>query len=311
MIALLALLFAAPGAAPLPEAQPFALELEAQPEEVTLGEHLLVRVAVTHDARDVYALPGFDPAPLVIPKGAPPLRVKREEVAGGHVRTVFELTLVDTATLEPRIPDLTLAVTGPQGPRQLSIRGRPLKFHSLVDEEGQGAPDRAHHGPKPPVPVLVRSLLWLWLLLGLAALVVAAVLIRRALRRRAARPRALEPSETFDELALRRLRELRDGARWRKGEGRAAIFALSEIVRAYLGERLQFNALDLTSEELLAALRHRRLPGLHFEELLDELRWQDLVKFARVEPSGEECLRALDRAESLVRHTRLRPAVAA
>jgi hypothetical protein len=50
---------------------------------------------------------------------------------------------------------------------------------------------------------------------------------------------------------------------------------------------------------------------LHLDELTDEVHWEDLVKFAKLEPAADECLRALERAESLVRHTRLRPAVAA
>jgi hypothetical protein len=307
----IALLVAAPDAAPLREAEPYALELEAEPEEVTLGDPILVRISVTHDPRDVYALSGFDPAPLAVPQGAVPRRVQREEAPGGRVRTVFEMTLVDTSTLEPRLPDFTLAVTGPQGPRQLSIRGRPLKFRSLVQEENQGAPDRAHHGSKPPVPVIVRSLLWLWVVLGVAGLVLGVVLMRRAARRRALRPASIAPPETYDELALRRIHELRETAPWKRGEARAAVFLVSEIVRGYLGERLRFNALELTSEEFLAELHRRRLLGLHLDQLIDEVRWEDLVKFAKLEPSGEECLRALERAESMIRHTRLRPAVAA
>ena len=58
--------------------------------------------------------------------------------------------------------------------------GRYLIRRSL----GQGAPDAAHHGPKPPVPVLVRSLLWLWLLLGLAALIAGLLVLRRLRARR-------------------------------------------------------------------------------------------------------------------------------
>ena len=98
---------------------------------------------------------------------------------------------------------------------------------------------------------------------------------------------------------------------WQRGEGRAAIFRLSEIVRGYLGERLSFNALDLTSEEFLQALRERRLMGIDLAELTEEVRWEDLVKFAKLEPSGEECLRGISRAESMIRHTRLHTAVAA
>ena len=115
----------------------------------------------------------------------------------------------------------------------------------------------------------------------------------------------------FDELALQRLADLRAQAPWKRGEGRAAIFALSEIVRAYLGERLQFGALDLTGEEFLSQLHRRRLLGLDLAELTEEIRWEELVKFAKLEPTEEECLRALARSESMIRHTRPQRAVAA
>lgn len=300
MIAALALLLAA-GA--LPEASPLALEVHADPEEVTLGEHIAVRIAVEHDARDVYSLPAVDPAPLATPAGAPAPASRREELGSGKARTVFELTLADYGTLQPRLPDLTLAVSGPDGARQLSVRGRPLKFRSLVEEEAQGSPERAHHGPKPPVAAYVPSFLWAWLLGGLVLAATLFVLWRRWRRTRAPGPEAA-PEAFFDDVALERLGALRAQAPWARGGGRAAIFTLSEIVRAYLGARLQFNALDLTSEEFVAELRRRRLIGLDLAELIEEVRWEDLVKFAKLEPTAEECLRGVDGAESLIRHTR-------
>jgi hypothetical protein len=44
--------------------------------------------------------------------------------------------------------------------------------------------------------------------------------------------------------------------------------------------------------------------GLDLAELTEELRWEELVKFAKLEPTAEECLRGISRAESMVRHTR-------
>jgi len=298
--ALLTLLLAA-GA--LPEASPLSVSLEATPEEVSLGDHLQVRLSVEHDARDVYSLPAFDPAPLAAPPGAAAPRSRREDLGQGKARTTFELTLADYGTLQPRIPDLTLGVSGPDGPRQLSIRGRPLKFRSLVQEEGEPTPERAHHGPKPPVPVKVRSYLWAWLLGGLL-LAAALLLLWRRWRKSRPSPRDEQPEVFFDDLALQRLAALRADAPWSRGEGRAAIYALSEIVRGYLGARLQFNALDLTSEEFLAELRRRRLIGLDLQGLIGQVRWEDLVKFAKLLPTPEECLSAVDLAESLIRHTR-------
>jgi len=300
MIALVALLLAT-GA--LPEASPISVSLEATPEEISLGDHVQVRLSVEHDARDVYSLPAFDPAPLAAPPGAAVPRSRREDLGQGKARTTFELTLADYGTLEPKIPDLTLGVSGPDGARQLSIRGRPLKFRSLVQEEGEPTPERAHHGPKPPVPVKVRSYLWAWLLGGLLLAAALFILWRRWKKTRPA-PRDEQPEVFFDDLALQRLTALRTDSPWDRGEGRAAIFALSEIVRGYLGARLQFNALDLTSEEFLAELRRRRLIGLDLQGLIEQVRWEDLVKFAKLMPTPEECLAGVDRAESLIRHTR-------
>ena len=290
-------------AAALPEAAPLGIDLQITPEEVTLGEHILVRIAVDHDARDVYALPGFDPSPLAVPPGSPPPKVHREELSG-HARTVFELTLADYGTLTPRLPDLTLHVTGPDGEKALTVRGRPLKLRSLLQEEGATAADQAHHGPKPPVSVLVRSLLWLWILLG-AALLCGGFLWFRRWRKQKLVPKEQPalPVEA-DDLALQHLAALQSDAPWTRGEGRQAIFRLSEIVRGYLGARLQFHALDLTSEEFLGELHRRRLMGLDLKELTDEVRWEDLVKFAKLEPTAEECQRGIARAGSMVRHTR-------
>ena len=295
MSLLLALLLA------LPEATPLAIDLSVTPEEVTLGEHVAVKVAIDHDSRDVYSLPGFDPAPLAV-VGAP--KVHREEVSQGKARTVFELTLADYGTVEPRVPDLKFHVTGPDGERELNVRGRPLKFHSLVADEHAESPERAHHGPKPPVPVMVRSFLWLWILLGVLTFC-SLLLFRKFLTKRKLPTKEKElTKEHADEAALRELAALQSDAPWKRGEGRPAIFRLSEIVRRYLGDRLEFNALDLTSEEFLDILHKRRLMGLDLAELEDEIRWEDLVKFAKVEPSEEECVRGIRRAESMVRHTR-------
>lgn len=288
----------------LPEATPLALDVQVQPEEVALGDHIHVRIAVTHEPRDVYSLPDFDPSPLSVPQGAQEVFARREE-AGGSARTIFEMTLADYTTTEPRLPDLTLHVSGPAGERVLNLRGRPLRFKSLLRDDAAAAHARE---PKPPQALFVRSFLWLYLLLGVGALA-AALLLWRRLRKHGARPKIAAPAPPLPhELALQRLQALRRDAPWSRGQGRAAIFTLSEVVRAYLGARLAFNALDLTSDELLEALGRTRLAGLDLGELQGELRWEDLVKFAKVEPSPEECLRGIGRAEALVRHTRPAPA---
>jgi hypothetical protein len=292
----LALLLAA-----LPQATPPGVQVKANPETVSLGDPIQVEVSIDHDPRDVYSLPGVDPAPLAWP-GPPSVVVSRAQ-SGERARTTFRFTLANYGTLQPRLPDLTLSVAGPDGARELHVIGRALRLRSLVQEEAQGSPERAHHGPKPPVPLLVRSWLWLMLAGGLAAAVLGVVWLRSRPARAPAPPPSL-PAWPDDE-AMARLEALKGSAPWREGRGRAGIFALSEIVRTYVGKRFSFDAMDLTTDELLEELRRRRLLGIDFAELSEEARWEDLVKFAKMEPSEEECLRSIDRAVALVQHTRV------
>jgi hypothetical protein len=300
MIALL--LAAATAAAPeaAPAAHPFALVATPDKEEVALGEPFSVAIRVEHPALDVYALPeplAVEPLSL---RGAPAVA---RTTKGDRAETTFTLPLANLKSLEPHLPALALRVDGPEGVRQVTVPELPVRLRSLVAEERAANPEQAHHGPKPPVPVLVRSFLWAWLLGGLLLCVVAFFVAREVRRRRALRPALVAPPPTPEEEAMARLVALKQRRPWDRGQGQAAVFELSEIVRAYLGRRLSFDALDLTSEELLATLHRRRILGLDLLELSGELSWQDLVKFAKAEPTAEECERAIDRAASLVDRT--------
>jgi hypothetical protein len=298
---------------PRPAAHAFALSVRPDKDDVTLGEPFTITIRVEHPALDIYALPEPLPVEPLALRGAP---TAARATKGDRAVTTFTLPLVVLRSLDPRLPSMALLVDGPEGPGQLAVPETPIRLRSLVAEERAPNPEHAHHGPKPPVPVTVRSFLWAGILGALVLCVGGLVALRELRRRRALRPAPSAPPPTPEEEAMARLLALKQRRPWDRGQGRTAVFELSEIVRAYLGRRLRFDALDLTSEELLAELRRRRLLGLDVLEISDELSWQDLVKFARAEPSADDCERAIDRAASLVDRTRavvempVRPALA-
>jgi hypothetical protein len=285
----------------LPQATPLRLDARVDKDEITLGEPFTLTIAVEHPALDVYALPdALDVAPFAL-RGSPSVsRVPR----GDRAETTFRVPLADYSSLEPEIPAIRLRVDGPDGARELTVPPRKVRLRSLVAAEKAPSAERAHRGPKAPVPVIVRSFLWAWLLGGAAVAAAAILLALRFRRLRAARPAPAAPVATPEEEAMARLLSLKRRAPWDRGLGRPAVFELSEIVRIYLGRRLRFDALDLTTDELIAELRRLRLLGLDLAELMQELHWQDLVKFAKAEPSADDCVRAIDRAASLVDRTR-------
>ncbi|HWE25964.1 MAG TPA: hypothetical protein VG496_18655, partial [Myxococcales bacterium] len=152
-------------------ARPFTLTVKVDKDEVSLGEPFVVTMRVEHAPLDVYALSeplAVEPLSL---RGAPSVS---RTAKGDRAETTFELPLVNVKTLDPRLPAVKLRVDGPEGPRELEVPETPIRLRSLVAEEHAPDAEHAHHGPKPPVPVMVRSFLWVWVA-GAAALLIAAL----------------------------------------------------------------------------------------------------------------------------------------
>ncbi len=91
-------------------------------------------------------------------------------------------------------------------------------------------------------------------------------------------------------------------------DNRPFYFAVSEIIRDYLGGRYGFDSLELTTDELIAELRRQAGRELVLGEIQGWLSACDLVKFAKISPSAAEARGALESAIRIV--TATRPVVA-
>ncbi len=81
---------------------------------------------------------------------------------------------------------------------------------------------------------------------------------------------------------------------------------VGDAVRQYFGARYGFDGLECTTDEMLAERRRSALAGVSLEEIAIFLQQCDLVKFARMTPSQDDCQKALGDAEQLVRKTMVR-----
>ena len=103
------------------------------------------------------------------------------------------------------------------------------------------------------------------------------------------------------------MRELDDVRRsdWLDEEQFNAYFdRVDHITRFYLGERYGFDGLESTSEEIRRALARVRPKIKKLGRVKKFLEEGDFVKYAEVTPTREDCLRAIDRAEKIVRETK-------
>jgi hypothetical protein len=154
----------------------------------------------------------------------------------------------------------------------------------------------------------LRTIPWWWIAAGVAlvALVVWLVLRRRRRPRAAVVP--IERIRPAHEVALEALRRLEAEHLPLDGKFEAYHVRLSEILRRYLEDGFGVAALEETTEEILFDLDRHGFDRATMKQVGALCSESDLVKFAKHEPTVEECMGSMDRVREFVVGTAARSA---
>lgn len=276
---------------------------------VRVGEPFHLVVEIPHAAGLVAVLPDAPSfGPEIEERRAARAFTRAKDPEGELDRYTLELVAFDAGEFTP--PPLVLELGG----AKLEVALPAIRVESGLEGDAravatstrpEAAPVLEQLAATDPSPRAVE-ILDVRVVGGAAALVVALVaawLVRRWLRSRPAPaapstpPPAPPPLDRSTIAALERLRRApADTAPAQK----LVFVELSEIVRRYLGARFGFDALELTTGELLAALEARATPGLDARALRAVLELTDLGKFAKLTVSIAEVDDAIGRTIALV-----------
>ena len=111
--------------------------------------------------------------------------------------------------------------------------------------------------------------------------------LRRILSRRATivKPGPVIPPHV---VAIKALDELKHRKLWQNGKYKQYYTALTDILRQYIAGRWGIGALEMTTDEIIAALREVELSLDSRSNLVAIMRTADMVKFAKAEPEPSE-----------------------
>jgi len=265
--------------------------------------------------RDSDAAKALEEAGFVIPEpdagAGPSVQRPAPSAAGERVTTTVSIPFVALPEKPGRnamlLPPVPIAVARASGE---VVTVCTLPHEIVVEDPIANDPDPKVKPNPEPRPQREE---WVAAKQAAAAAAVGAVLALVAawlLRRWRRRPKVVPapPPRLPWVVAMEELAALKRSSLLAEGRTDELFDRVSDCVRKYLGARYGFDGLETTSDEMRALLRRVRPPVAVLPEIGEFLGDCDLVKFARVQPTEQDCVEALKRGETIVRRTVPRPA---
>jgi len=158
-------------------------------------------------------------------------------------------------------------------------------------------------------PYTLRELLP-WIFGGGAFLIIVGFLIFYFVRRSKRQPvfkRKSKPIIPAHILAISKLEELRLNKVWQSGQLKKYYSELSDIIREYMVNRYSFDAMEMTSYEIINELQEHGINQDAMGKLESVMNLSDMVKFAKAIPTALENDLALTHCVDFVNETKKVP----
>lgn len=150
---------------------------------------------------------------------------------------------------------------------------------------------------------------WFLIALVVIGLIIGAILLWSKYRKKpeqiqVSRPKPKRPAH---ELALEKLEALRQKKLWQNDKVKEYYIELSDITREYIEFQFDILALEMTTDETIAALRFKGIEEEKIKPLEAMLRMADLAKFAKYKPVSNENEQSFQAATTFVNQTLVMP----
>jgi hypothetical protein len=262
-----------------------------------VGDWITVQVDVAHPPGTTLeaAIPDSLGRYIVVERGTP------ESRGAGATRMRVVVSAYDSGRFALPPLEFLARVPGDTTARRIGTDSLPLTIATVVVDTAEGIRDIA---PPMSIPIGMAEVL---LFLGILALIAVAVFLVRRFRRRTPAPAPAAPpppAVPAHVLALQELGALKERRLWQQGLVKPYYSELTEIVRRYFENRYAVQALEQTTDEIMAALERHPSSSVVRAEIEDLLRRADLVKFAKLEPGIAEHEAGMKTAYDIVERTR-------
>lgn len=254
--------------------------------QILIGEQTKVKLAVSFDAHQKVILPVVRDT---LVRGIEVIDIAKPDTQFLNnkqrllISQEYTITSFDSAFYY--IPPFVVSVDG----TKYQSQSLALKVLTMpVDEEH---PER-FFGPKDIMePAFSWSdwslIMWFSILVILLIVVVIYLIFRYKNNKPIIRVVKLQPKLPPHQQAIKEIERIKAEKSWKQGDAKVYYTELTEAIRIYIKERFGFNALEMTSSEIIDKLLEEK-DQKSLEELKSLFETADLVKFAKHNPLMNE-----------------------
>ena len=286
--------------------QPVVVEAVMDSSVLWMGEQTLIHLSLTQDD-DAQILPPQIESPGMLTEGVEvvdlshpdTIRLKnnRLQIKQEVLVTSFDSGLYYIPPFKYVFGEDTFAT------ESLSLKIVPVD----VPEEATAADIKDIKDVAEP-PFVLWDFIPVWLLVLILVLVLLAVAAYYAIKYFKNRKveELLPPAKRIlpYELAMQELQALRESKLWQQGQEKQYYTRLVDILREYIDSRFGINAMEMTSSQILDALRRNKDTKEVNKYLNEILSMADFVKFAKMRPMPDDNERVMRQAFEFVELTR-------
>ena len=258
-----------------------SVEAKLDSNQIYIGEQTSILLEVSADANQRVELPNFDSLQMIVP-GVEVLRSTQTDtnkLNDGQRMTLskrYYVTSFDSAIYS--IPPLKVKVDG----KDYETNTLGLKVYTVnIDTLHADSIFGMKAVMRPPFEWSDwNSLLWLSLLVLLLTSVLIYVAIRLKDNKPIIRRIKVKPRLAPHKAAMMKIQQIKEEKIWQSEDSKEYYTQLTDTLRQYINERYGFNAMEMTTSEIIEHLQE-----VNDENAIAELRelfeTADLVKFAK------------------------------
>lgn len=300
-------------------AQRASVQATVQPTEILIGEQALINLKVITPKDKTIQFPVYEkeivPGIEVITMLPPDTTVENNVMTLNfkYVVTSFDSTLYHI----PHMPVFDGVDTIYSNSFGLKVSSPQLSDSTLayLEKINKGETDSIDFGqlqlhdikPVRNVPFVWTDYLWvLWIVLGIMMLIALIGLIVYLVLKKKRKGYIFKPPVVLPAhvRAIQQLDKLKEEKIWQQGREKEFYSKLTDILRNYLVEREDINAMEMTSGEILNEVRKLLEVESVYNNLKQILSTADLVKFAKYKPYPDENDLSMVNAYFFVNQTR-------